>query len=615
MLKVRFSEKSKQLIVSKSEQKNYFELLDTQAIDIFLPNKYTYQIVNESETADICIVGIQHTDNSLLRSNEYNIFLSVENFSVGRTHYQHLNKFNRSYNPLINTYIYNDIPHPIDNIISAVYCRVRYFNSIYSSFEAIRNSVPFENKKFCLFTSRNGLNNNKQTVINQLAQLGQIDFLDMYDSILKDKSCYNSPELIQVYSQYKFIICFENSKTDGYVTEKIFNVFLSGAVAIYDGAPNITDYIVPGSFIQYDNNIVKKVAMLASNKVLYNAVLNKDKTRGLDYSAIDLNIKVKSQIISEKYHNINSYILSNNKILFFDIFARNNEIIIISPVYNDFNIVFKELKLLYNDTILKLKNHVLNDRYERISILIYKLENIDYNTDFNIKLKYNDIILNYNLTNYSILPKYNLTQTTLFKDDYKLIEPWYNYYVNQGVESFYLYYNGILNDEIRLYYNLKNINLFEWNFPYWNNNISCEHVAQIGQINHALYKYGKVLSKYMIFNDYDEYMHIPKIKIYELINLNKSYDTYMFLNRWSKTIDNIIPNNLPNNILLSTKLYEPTKQSKCIHNVLKHDYIGIHFSNNLTNILFNEKMYLLHFINFSNPDRNNDNKYIEHNII
>jgi hypothetical protein len=93
MLRVRFSEKSKQLIVNKHFEKNYFELIDTQAIDIFLSNKYQYVIVDENEPADICIIGIQHNDNSLLRENEYNIFLSVENFSVGRTHYNHWNKF------------------------------------------------------------------------------------------------------------------------------------------------------------------------------------------------------------------------------------------------------------------------------------------------------------------------------------------------------------------------------------------------------------------------------------------------------------------------------------------------------------------------------------------
>ena len=216
----------------------------------------------------------------------------MENFSVGRIHYKHWNKFGRDTNLLISSYIYNDVPHPDKSFIPAVYCRVRYFNSIvYKNplFEFIRKSMNFENKKFCLFTSRNGLNSNKNLVIDQLSQLGQIDFLDQYDNVLKSKSCYNSPELIQIYSQYKFIICFENSQTPGYVTEKIFNVFAAGSVAVYDGAPNITDYIVPGSFIQYDANIVKKVAMLAKNQTLYDAVVSKKKTKDLDYSTIDLN--------------------------------------------------------------------------------------------------------------------------------------------------------------------------------------------------------------------------------------------------------------------------------------------------------------------------------------
>ena len=282
MLRVRFSEPAKQLIVPDGQIKNYYELSDKQAISIFLPPDKTYTIVDESEPADICIVGIQHTDNSLLRHTEHNVFLSVENFSVGRTHYQHWNRFGRSGNPLIHTYIYNDIPHPQPNMIPAVYCRVRYFNSIYNDpvFAGIRETAPpFDHRRFCLFTSRNGLNQNKHQVIRELSQLGQIDFLDIYDNVLKDKTCYNSPELVKIYSQYKFIICFENSKTDGYVTEKIFNVFLSGAVPIYDGAPNIGDYIVQGSFIPYDKNTVQKVKLLMSNVEIYKAVSEKEKTK------------------------------------------------------------------------------------------------------------------------------------------------------------------------------------------------------------------------------------------------------------------------------------------------------------------------------------------------
>jgi len=280
--RVRFSEPSKQLIVPDGQVRNYYELSDKQAVAIFLPTEYSYVIVGENEPADICIVGIQHTDNSLLRPNEHNIFLSVENFSVGRTHYQHWNRFGRIGNPLIKTYIYNDIPKTQGNLISAVSCRIRYFNSIYNEpvYRTIREQAPaFEQRQFCLFTSRNGLNQNKHRVIQELSQFGQIDFLDKYDAELKDKTCYNSPELVRIYSRYKFIICFENSKTDGYVTEKIFNVFLSGAVPIYDGAPNIHDYIVAGSFVPYDNNTVKKVKMLIENREIYETVMNKNKTK------------------------------------------------------------------------------------------------------------------------------------------------------------------------------------------------------------------------------------------------------------------------------------------------------------------------------------------------
>ena len=52
--------------------------------------------------------------------------------------------------------------------------------------------------------------------------------------------------------QYKFCICFENTVTfPGYITEKIFNCFAAGCVPVYWGAPNVTDYIPKGCFIDY----------------------------------------------------------------------------------------------------------------------------------------------------------------------------------------------------------------------------------------------------------------------------------------------------------------------------------------------------------------------------
>lgn len=50
---------------------------------------------------------------------------------------------------------------------------------------------------------------------------------------------------LQVTSQYKFTLAFENSIATDYVTEKFFDPFRAGSVPIYLGAPNVEDF-VPG---------------------------------------------------------------------------------------------------------------------------------------------------------------------------------------------------------------------------------------------------------------------------------------------------------------------------------------------------------------------------------
>jgi hypothetical protein len=69
------------------------------------------------------------------------------------------------------------------------------------------------------------------------------------------KLCYHGPipdgEKSYVLSQYKFCLCFENSKFPGYITEKILDCFFSGTIPIYLGAPDILDFIPPDTFIDF----------------------------------------------------------------------------------------------------------------------------------------------------------------------------------------------------------------------------------------------------------------------------------------------------------------------------------------------------------------------------
>jgi len=56
----------------------------------------------------------------------------------------------------------------------------------------------------------------------------------------------------EVYQRHRFAVCFENmTGVDGYLTEKLIDCFRSGIVPIYWGASDITDYVPPGTFIDY----------------------------------------------------------------------------------------------------------------------------------------------------------------------------------------------------------------------------------------------------------------------------------------------------------------------------------------------------------------------------
>ncbi len=56
----------------------------------------------------------------------------------------------------------------------------------------------------------------------------------------------------QTLKNYQFAICYENARdVKGYITEKIMDCFLAGCVPIYLGAPNITDYIPAGTFVDF----------------------------------------------------------------------------------------------------------------------------------------------------------------------------------------------------------------------------------------------------------------------------------------------------------------------------------------------------------------------------
>ena len=263
------------------EVKQYFEITqDMLKHMLFNDISNSIKFTTNMNEATINLCGIQTESTTIISNSKPTILLCVENCSVGRQHYKHFNQFGHFNDSRISIYIYNDISQLIktDKYIAIPFIYIYIDNFIRLQKELQIKEIPFEKKKFCLFTSRNLLNSNKQLILNELSKLGKIDHISQYTEI-ENSTCYHDPKMLEIYNKYKFIICFENSKTDGYITEKIFNVFLSKSIPIYDGAPNINKFISQPSFIEFEHSqrFIKKIEMLLKNKKLYEHIINSNK--------------------------------------------------------------------------------------------------------------------------------------------------------------------------------------------------------------------------------------------------------------------------------------------------------------------------------------------------
>jgi len=283
-LKVRFSNEKDFCILNKNTR---FYMNNEQFTQYFLSHNFEYEFVKSDEKADLCFTNI----NSNLKNfnkEEVNILLSIENTSFWKI-YHHYRNYGDYRNNDIDIFLYNHKSkfEKIENAISipTVYLRINYFKKVedyYKNHERLQ--CQFNKKNFCLKTKKGGFG--REMIVKFYYFLKEkkenIDEIMYYDHLIEDKSCYNSIEFLEVLNNYKFIICFENSIGDGYITEKIFNCFLAKTIPVYFGAPNIENFINKESFIHIKTqedfeNAYEKMKQLKDNEEKYNEFINKDK--------------------------------------------------------------------------------------------------------------------------------------------------------------------------------------------------------------------------------------------------------------------------------------------------------------------------------------------------
>lgn len=226
-----------------------------QSIEKFVNYFLSFINFNSKTTKNVVVYGIQDT-LQYSNNNNINILVSVENCYYWK-HYKHFNLFGNYNDKKINIYIYNHINKLVrtENYIAipCIYLQIDYFLNYYNKIEPTKYT-PWNNKKDCLIVSNNKLHNNINRKLEIMMNIFKFDHIKNIKE-LKNKSCYHSNELLNVFNNYKFIICFENSLTDGYITEKLFNVFFSRAMPIYLGPNDKLRYFSKDSFIDLNENI------------------------------------------------------------------------------------------------------------------------------------------------------------------------------------------------------------------------------------------------------------------------------------------------------------------------------------------------------------------------
>ena len=145
--------------------------------------------------------------------------------------------------------------------------------------------------------------------------------------------------------------------------------------------------------------------------------------------------------------SINNFKISENKYLFFDIFSKDNKIHMILPIYND---VFNSDDIDINIEGIKIE---ISEKYIKDSsepIIIYIYDYTSNKSEIVVNINYKNIIKIYNLQHIISNKKNNLSITTLFKNDFKLFPIFYQYYLEQGVEHFYMIDNDSTDEPLKI---------------------------------------------------------------------------------------------------------------------------------------------------------------------
>ena len=183
------------------------------------------------------------------------------------------------------------------NILNLPYFFDTHLPKVQEFIDIKKQNLYTDKKKFCAFLVTNPDATDRIDLFKKLSNYKKVDsfgpvlnnaaipepLLKKYKlkgvDEIKDKTQYDFFSVNEeLFREYKFVICYENTYDNDYITEKLPCVMMGNAIGIYQGAPNISEFFNTKSFINYDDYktdeaVIEKIIALDNDPVQYQQML------------------------------------------------------------------------------------------------------------------------------------------------------------------------------------------------------------------------------------------------------------------------------------------------------------------------------------------------------
>lgn len=144
---------------------------------------------------------------------------------------------------------------------------------------------PVEKKKFCIFVVTNGSNNIRNRFFEKLSMYKKVDsggslFNNIGMMAPKNDEYKGNYSYYNFLSEYKFMICFENTNKPNYLTEKLANAYLGNTVPIYWGASKVRKWFNKDAILQLEESgseeemdrLIERIKEIDNDDILYDEI-------------------------------------------------------------------------------------------------------------------------------------------------------------------------------------------------------------------------------------------------------------------------------------------------------------------------------------------------------